>query len=90
MAEEEPNKTYLSVPLQIMMDVQLGPDGHPWIRMQFGNTAMVVSLVFPIESSEEIIANVTKGIREAAKSAFKRQADTIPPDFTGIKDAWKN
>jgi hypothetical protein len=78
------------VPLQVMIDVQLGPDGNPWIRMQFAIPSMSTSIVFPAENSEGVINMLAEGIRRAAKNATKRQVDTIPPDFTNIKSAWND
>jgi hypothetical protein len=83
-------KQYVTQPIKMMFDVQLGPDGHPWIRMQFATPGMSSQLVFPRESSEDVIASLTSGIRHAAKNATKRQADTVPPDFTNIKGAFDN
>lgn len=83
-------KTVVAQQIQMMFDVQLGPDGHPWIRLQFATAGMSVSIVFPSESSEDVIDSMTKGIRHAGKNAIKRQVDTVPPDFTNIKGAWDN
>lgn len=77
-------KTFVAQPLQIMIDIQLGPDGHPWIRMQFATPGMSTSIVFPHESGEDVINNITEGIRRQMKSATKKQVDTVVPDFTGI------
>lgn len=83
-------KQYITQPIKLMFDVQLGPDGHPWIRTQFATPGMSVSIVFPIESAEEVVSSLTQGIRHAAKNALKRSADIVPPDFTGIKAAWND
>jgi hypothetical protein len=83
-------KQYLAQPIKLMFDVQLGPDGHPWIRMQFATPGMSAQIVFPTESSEEVISTMTQGIRHASKNALKRSADIIQPDFTGIKGAFDN
>lgn len=78
-------KTYVSQPLQIMIDIQLGPDGHPWVRMQLATIGMSTSFTFPHESAEDVIANFTTGIRKALKSVHKKEAEIITPDFTGIR-----
>jgi hypothetical protein len=78
------NKTYLSQPLQIMVDIQLGPDGHPWIRVQLATVGMTTSFVFPVESAEEVVSNLTDRVRRAVKDAFRKQSDIVMPDFTGI------
>lgn len=78
------DKTYVVQPLQTMIDVQLGPDGHPWIRLQFATPGMSTSIVFPHESAEDVIANISKGIRNAVKMSTKKQVELITPDFTGI------
>lgn len=85
MAETGNKQQYLAQPLQIMIDIQLGPDGHPWIRMQVATVGMSTSIVFPQENAEDVIANITQGIREQVKRAGKKKVDLIMPDFTEIR-----
>ena len=80
----ENSKQYVSQPLQFMIDIQLGPDGHPWIRLQLATPGMTTSIVFPNENAEDVISAITKGIRQAVGKVHKKQVDTIVPDFTGI------
>lgn len=76
---------YVAQPLQIMIDIQLGPDGHPWIRMQFATPGMSTSIVFPQENAEDVINNLTEGIRKQIRSIGKKSMETTLPDFTGIE-----
>jgi hypothetical protein len=71
--------------IQYRFDLQLGPDGHPWIRLQIATPALSISTVFPIEHAEAVVEQFTNGIREQAKKATQKQVDTITPDFTGIQ-----
>lgn len=81
----EERKSYFAQPLQFAFDLQLGSDGYPWIRFQLATTAMTMSFLFPVDSAEDVIANISAGIRKAVRNATKKQADTTMPDFTGIK-----
>ena len=84
------NEHTIAVPLSINIDLQLGPDGHPWIRYQIGHEALTVSFVLPCEHGETFINAITEGTRKTAKKAVAKQADIIPPDFTGIAVAGRN
>lgn len=81
----ENGSTRMAVPLRIMIDIQLGSDGHPWIRMQFATPSLSASTVFPYESAEDVISNITEGIRKQVKAASRKQVETVVPDFTGIQ-----
>lgn len=76
-----------AVPLSMNVDLQLGPDGHPWIRYQLGTPALTTTFVIPLEHLETFITWVTDKGRATAKKALSRQADIIVPDFTGLKVA---
>lgn len=75
----------VAIPLQMNVDLQLGPDGHPWIRYQVGTPALTASFVIPLEHAETFIERLTDFTRKTAKKALTRQADISVPDFTGIK-----
>jgi hypothetical protein len=75
----------IAVPVQYRFDIQLGPDGHPWIRMNIGTPVITVTTVFPYENAEDVIFHITEGIRGCAKQAIAKKVDTVLPDFTGIK-----
>lgn len=74
----------IAVPLSMHVDLQLGPDGHPWIRYQIGTPALSSSFVIPVEHAETFIEKLTEGTRLTAKKAVQKQADILVPDFTGI------
>lgn len=78
------NRQHVVQPLQIMIDIQLGPDGHPWVRLQFATPGMSTSIVFPHESAEDVISNITEGVRKQIRSLSKKAGETVVPDFTGI------
>lgn len=78
-------QSHVVQPLQIMIDIQLGPDGHPWIRLQFATPGMSTSIVFPSENAEDVISNITEGIRKQITSVGRKSMETILPDFTGIE-----
>lgn len=79
------DKRYVAVPLQTMVDIQLGPDGYPWVRVSFSAACLASQIVFPVENSEDVIANLTTGIRQAVTKATKKQVESTMPDFTGIE-----
>lgn len=78
------DKTYVAVPLQTRVDIQLGPDGHPWVRISFNANCIASQIVFPIENAEDVIANLSAGIRRAVGMSVKKQIETIMPDFTDV------
>jgi len=80
----------IAIPLNMNVDIQLGPDGHPWLRYQISAGAMTVSFVIPIEHAETFISKISEGTRMMAKKAVAKQADIVVPDFTGIAIANKN
>lgn len=82
--------TQIAIPLSMHIDLQLGPDGHPWIRYQVGTPSLTASFVIPVEHSETFIERITEGTRLTAKKATQKQADILVPDFTGIAVAGKN
>lgn len=75
----------IAVRVQYRFDIQLGPDGHPWIRMNIGTPVLTMTTVFPFENAEDVIANITDGIRGCAKKAMEKKVDTVVPDFSGIQ-----
>lgn len=83
--DEESTRPHPVVPLQFNIDIQLGPDGNPWIRWQFGTPAMASTIVFPSEHAETIIDKMTEGTRKAVKKLHQKGPDIVVPDFTGIK-----
>lgn len=80
----------VAIPLAINVDLQLGPDGHPWLRFQINSGPLTTSFVLPMEHGETFLDRMTEGIRSTMKKAMTRQADIITPDFTGIAVASKN
>lgn len=80
----------IAVPLSVNADLQLGPDGHPWLRYQINSGALTASFVLPMEHVETFINMVTDSGRKLAKKAVAKQADIIVPDFTNIAVADKN
>lgn len=82
--------TQIAMPLQMNVDLQLGPDGHPWIRYQIGTPALTSSWVIPLEHAETFIERITDYTRKTAKKALTRQADIVVPDFTGLKAVHEN
>lgn len=80
----------VAVPLSMNIDLQLGPDGHPWLRYQIGTPALTVTFVLPCEHGETFLDKLTEGTRKTMKKAIAKQADILVPDFTGIAVAGKN
>lgn len=87
---ENNDATQIAVPLQMNVDLQLGPDGHPWIRYQVGTPALTASWVIPLEHAETFLERLTDFTRKTAKKAMSRQADIVTPDFSGIAAVTKS
>lgn len=81
----DPTQAFPVVPLQFNIDIQLGPDGNPWVRWQFGTPAMACTIVFPEEHSETIIEKMAEGTRKRVRELHKKAPDIVVPDFSGIK-----
>ena len=79
------DKTYVAVPLQTSIDIQLGPDGHPWVRVSFSANCIASQIVFPVENAEDVISSLSEGIRRAVGMSVKKQIETIMPDFTDVE-----
>jgi hypothetical protein len=80
----------IAVPLSMNIDLQLGPDGHPWLRYQIGTPALTCTFVIPCEHGETFIDRLVEGTRLTMKKAVAKQSDIVVPDFTGIAVANKN
>lgn len=76
---------YAVIPLGFNIDTQLGPDGNPWIRWQFGTPVIATTIVFPEEHAETIINKLTEQTREQIKKLHRQASDIVVPDFSGIK-----
>jgi hypothetical protein len=74
----------VAVPLSMNVDLQLGPDGHPWLRYQIGTPALTCTFVIPCEHGETFIDKLSEGTRKTMKKAVSKQADIIVPDFTNL------
>lgn len=59
--------TYPVVPLGFSVDVQPGPDGTDWARVQISSIGISATFVFPSEYGESVIDNLTAGIRAACE-----------------------
>jgi hypothetical protein len=80
----------IAIPLSLNVDLQLGPDGHPWLRYQIGTPALTCTFVLPCEHGETFLDKLSEGTRKTMKKAVAKQADIIPPDFSGIAVAGRN
>src|SRR5258707_8984085 len=73
----DPDQAYPVTPLGFAVDVQPGPDGHSWCRVQISSIGISATFVFPHEYAESVIENLAAGIRAAAKKILTAGGESV-------------